>query len=386
MKQVIVIFSLLLSILSNAQQFLEPDPINSKVLNEERPYLVYLPHSYNDSTYTRPKYPVVILLDGHYHHWYTLQTMEFLSRNQIIPECILVTIPNTNRTRDLTPTNSTIGYDGKVNNSYQSSGGGENFMQFITKELLPKIDSMYHTMDLRLFIGHSFGGLTTMQSFFSNSPSFDAYISMDPSTWWDDNLCVKQLDSINNFSETKAFFMTGANNNHLKEDTSSMRKTQIEINKLLQVKAKNVRSSYRIYDNDNHNSVTFISLYDGLRFIFESYRITMDVNASKEAFIKHFEQLSKEWEVEFKPNEFLINNAGYLLLDEGKQKNALDFFEWNVALFPNSWNAYDSLADYYYRTDQKKEALKNYKKSLQLNPKSENAINRIKELEGAMLK
>tara|TARA_B100000674_G_C37779578_1_gene886566 strand:- start:96 stop:1034 length:939 start_codon:yes stop_codon:yes gene_type:complete len=312
--------------------------------------------------------------------------MEFLSRNQIIPECILVTIPNTNRTRDLTPTNSTIGYDGKVNNSYQSSGGGENFMQFITKELLPKIDSMYHTMDLRLFIGHSFGGLTTMQSFFSNSPSFDAYISMDPSTWWDDNLCVKQLDSINNFSETKAFFMTGANNNHLKEDTSSMRKTQIEINKLLQVKAKNVRSSYRIYDNDNHNSVTFISLYDGLRFIFESYRITMDVNASKEAFIKHFEQLSKEWEVEFKPNEFLINNAGYLLLDEGKQKNALDFFEWNVALFPNSWNAYDSLADYYYRTDQKKEALKNYKKSLQLNPKSENAINRIKELEGAMLK
>lgn len=37
-------------------------------------------------------------------------------------------------------------------------------------------------------------------------------------------------------------------------------------------------------------------------------------------------------------------------------------------IHPDSWNAYDSLAEAYMKKGDKKSAIENYKKSLQLNP------------------
>ena len=51
MKFNFLLLALSLSLLSNAQQFLNPKPIKSEFLNEDRPYMVYLPHSYNNETF-----------------------------------------------------------------------------------------------------------------------------------------------------------------------------------------------------------------------------------------------------------------------------------------------------------------------------------------------
>jgi predicted negative regulator of RcsB-dependent stress response len=42
-----------------------------------------------------------------------------------------------------------------------------------------------------------------------------------------------------------------------------------------------------------------------------------------------------------------------------------------MQLFPNSWNVYDSYGEALLNTGEKEEAIKMYKKSIELNPKNE---------------
>lgn len=50
-------------------------------------------------------------------------------------------------------------------------------------------------------------------------------------------------------------------------------------------------------------------------------------------------------------------------------------------MFPNGANTYDSLGEAYLRNNDRDLAIKNYKKSLELNPKNANAIEVLKKLE-----
>lgn len=77
-----------------------------------------------------------------------------------------------------------------------------------------------------------------------------------------------------------------------------------------------------------------------------------------------------------------INRVGYFLLQQIKEpKGAIALFEFNVELFPNSWNAYDSLAEAYYTNGEKTKALKLFKKAVEMNPKNENGKNFIIRIE-----
>lgn len=75
-----------------------------------------------------------------------------------------------------------------------------------------------------------------------------------------------------------------------------------------------------------------------------------------------------------------INNLGYLLLRLDKPEEAIVFFELNVESFPESWNVYDSLGEAYMSIGQKKSAIKNYKKSIALNPENEYGRAQLKKL------
>jgi CubicO group peptidase (beta-lactamase class C family) len=79
-------------------------------------------------------------------------------------------------------------------------------------------------------------------------------------------------------------------------------------------------------------------------------------------------------------SEETLNNLGYLLLQEGQLAGATTVFQRNVQEYPQSWNVYDSLGEAYMDADQKYLAISNYEKSLQLNPKNENGIQKLKQL------
>ena len=65
-------------------------------------------------------------------------------------------------------------------------------------------------------------------------------------------------------------------------------------------------------------------------------------------------------------SEEVVNRTGYEHMLAGDNKGAIEIFKMNVAAFPNSPNAYDSLADGYLADGQKELARENSKKALEL--------------------
>lgn len=148
--------------------------IISKVLNEERTYNGYLPEHYNDKNFPNQKYPVIYLLDGEKYFHVVSGLVKNLSNGYYpqILERIVVAVKNTNRSRDLTPT--------KVNLPYENVGG-DHFELFLQNELIPTISKNYRTLDYKILIGHSFGGLFVINTLLNNSELFNVYVAIDPS-------------------------------------------------------------------------------------------------------------------------------------------------------------------------------------------------------------
>jgi CubicO group peptidase (beta-lactamase class C family) len=75
-----------------------------------------------------------------------------------------------------------------------------------------------------------------------------------------------------------------------------------------------------------------------------------------------------------------VNYWAYSLLRKGKSEYALKIFQLNTQLHPDSWNVYDSEAEAYEDMGDKANAVKFYKRSLELNPKNTNADDHLKKL------
>ncbi|MDR6514724.1 serine hydrolase [Chryseobacterium camelliae] len=74
-----------------------------------------------------------------------------------------------------------------------------------------------------------------------------------------------------------------------------------------------------------------------------------------------------------------LNAWGYQLVEQDKKNEALQVFKLNTLLFPKSSNVYDSYGEILEATGSRKEAILNYRKSLQLNPENTNAANYLKD-------
>lgn len=79
-------------------------------------------------------------------------------------------------------------------------------------------------------------------------------------------------------------------------------------------------------------------------------------------------------------SEGAVNQAGYILMGKNKIGDAILMFGKNVELHPASWNAYDSLGEAYMKNGDKALAVKNYQKSVELNPSNENGMAALKKL------
>ncbi|MCB0395696.1 MAG: DUF2911 domain-containing protein [Flavobacteriales bacterium] len=68
-----------------------------------------------------------------------------------------------------------------------------------------------------------------------------------------------------------------------------------------------------------------------------------------------------------------VNTYGYQLMGLGQVDEALSVFQDNVKKNPKSWNVYDSLAEAYGNKGDKANAIKNYKKALEMAPENQKA-------------
>ncbi len=326
MKYVFFLLSFTFSISINAQiNAGVKDKIFSKILNEKRQLMIYLPKEAKERKDPSMRYPVMYVLDGNMHFLSVAGMIDQLSDqagNAVLPKMIIVCILNTNRTRDLTPYKVKAG--GFVNEATaKETGGGENFARFIQEEIFPYIASRYPVSDYRALVGHSFGGLFALHVLAKHKEMFEDYIVIDPSTWYDDRKFSNGvLDSLSNSDyKDKSLFVAIANTNNqpdtakvklLKTDFSEHEKSILAFcNSAKNNNKSGLNFNYNYYPNDDHNSVPLIATYDGLRTIFKDYRFSYDALYAPEfspltGIPAYYERLSKKIKHTMRPTPELM--------------------------------------------------------------------------------
>ena len=96
--------------------------------------------------------------------------------------------------------------------------------------------------------------------------------------------------------------------------------------------------------------------------------------------LDRYAQLKKSGELKGEAAEGALNQLGYSLLYSGHEQDAITVFQRNVQEHPSSANMYDSLGEAYMKVGEKDLAIANYEKSLQLDPKNQNAVEQLKKL------
>ncbi|HTK21667.1 MAG TPA: alpha/beta hydrolase-fold protein [Mucilaginibacter sp.] len=258
------------------------DCIFSEILNEKRDIWIYLPKTEDDPELNKHQYPVVYLFDAEeqYAGFRELMQKENGDGSKVFGDTIIVGIRNTNRSRDLTPTHSVLDSKGKKTRGFKPSGGGDKFIAFIHDELFPYIEAKYPVSSERILMGHSLGGLTTINILLHHSEMFNGYIASDPSMWWDDKFMLNEARSIlkKGGFDGKWLYFSIANTTppftdieHIHNDTSAKTnhvRSIFELGDILQQTAgTGLHFSYKFYDQDDHNSVAMKTAYDGMQLL-----------------------------------------------------------------------------------------------------------------------
>ncbi len=276
------------------------DTLFSKILNENRPLRIYLPDNYSKDSI---RYPVIYLIDGEWRFVHGTSTVRFLSAEGFMPEAIVVGIPNIARERDLLP-----------------DKGADLYRDFITKELIPSIEKQYRADTFRVLIGHSFGGVFAMHMLTTMPGYFSGYIMIDPAFHYNNHMMVQNAGKFLSGQKflDKSVYISGNKGN-----TKGM-----VIDAMDSVIKSSMPSGFlyktQVYENETHVSVTFKTIYDGLRFIFSDYRKNIgQVIPHNGMFVKG------------KPYDVLVNSeisTLYYTLDGSKpSKNSAE-----ISIDPNS--------------------------------------------------
>jgi predicted alpha/beta superfamily hydrolase len=357
---------------SNAIVIATTKVLHSKILGEDRKLYIHTPAGMK----TDEAYPVLYLLDGGEHIEMVAGQITYLSESyKIIPQMIVIGIANTDRVRDLTPTHSIIGPDGKpdtsVNAMGRNSGGGERFLQFMKEELMPYIESKYPTAAYRILSGHSLGGLLGIYAMAYHPDYFNACIAISPSLQWDKGSLLQPI--ANRLSGTgnqkRVLFLSDA------AEGEAFHRNQVLLDSLVREKQNsNMHWGYQSYPGEAHAAAPVKAFYDGIRTIFPAWFLPLSNAGFKKTVkattvIAHYDSLSAIYGYKVLPPQDEINAiARFLRNDPTRISDAIVLLEMNAATHPTSSIVYETLGDTYARASDTPGAVRSYQKALQLAP------------------
>jgi tetratricopeptide (TPR) repeat protein len=119
--------------------------------------------------------------------------------------------------------------------------------------------------------------------------------------------------------------------------------------------------------------------FDSRKSIAETLSATLASGGIDQA-VKQYHDLKAAPPATYNFDEGELNTMGYQLIRANKPNDAIRIFQLNVEAYPQSANVYDSLGEAYMNDGDKPEAIANYEKSVQLNPKNRNAIVYLQKL------
>ncbi len=288
LKKIIIITLILLSKISFAET--QKTPINSgymfehqsKVLDQNRRYMVSLPERYYSNN---RHYPTLYVIDGDFQFQHTSALVTNLSRMGKIPPMIVIGVANQGQQDYIYHTTWAF----ENNPEY---GGASLFNRYLEQELVPLIKKNYRTTAQQALAGYSLGGLFTTYAMMQENTTFNAFLAMSPSAWFDNESLAKKLPTyISTLKNTPpTLFLSVAN-----EEGMGVR-TLVDALKEKTNAKKDWNWQFKTYPEETHFSTAMPALYDALTFLapnfyfdpqemmkFENYHQVLDEFEKKKA-------------------------------------------------------------------------------------------------------
>ena len=244
----------------------------SNILNEERMYWIYEPEKQPGEE--EKDYPVLYLLDGDVFFHSVVGFTRFFASSRVssLPPCVVVAVLNTDRTRDLTPTPSAARRDGTVRSGDEPKGGGaEHFYRFLVEELRPVIEKEFPVGGQNMLVGHSFAGLFALHVLWNHPESFDTYMALDPSLWWDQGVFLKQAGTRGDKTvfDGKQLYVAFATRPRTERNLIHFPLTDTFLDTVIpEMERCNLRVVSKKFPEETHGTIALPAIYDGLKCLF----------------------------------------------------------------------------------------------------------------------
>lgn len=333
---------------------------DSKILSEIRTINIHIPKSYTTS---EKHYPVIYSFDGEYTKFALNGTIDYYSFWDKTPECIVVSIDQ-NYLDTLEAK-----YKRWSDCSYSWKTGflkdkGIDFKEFISKELIPYIDSSFRTTNFRTIIGHSFTANYVNYFLLDKVPVFTGYVAISP--YYASN-GLDSLKAIVETLKTPIFYYVASG----EMDLSGHKKSVSEFDKVFS-KIENENFNYKIFDLKNnqatHYTIFPIALPSAIEHLFSAYRSIKETEfkillkeENKIAYLKQrYEKIESIYGITIPIREEDLNLVAYAISKKKQWAQLKQIAELTKEIYPESFLGYWTLGEYYEKTGNLTSALEQY--------------------------
>ncbi len=335
---------------------------SSKILSGDREIWIDVPKIDENSVGTpQSVFPVIYVLDGEDNFHNVIGVSKALARANLMPKVIVVGITGVNREYDYSPA------DLKVD--YMKTGGGDNFLSFFTDELIPYVNKNYPSSNHNTIIGHSIGAMFSLFALAENSPSFDGFLAISPSLWWDgESLAEDWIERLNSYAPNtyKTAFVTMANEKTMGEEGLKMHNQYLSYKAQLKGRGKFKIDFMDLFEEDHLSTVT-PALHHGLKYLYQNWDVdkfytSNDFDGLKESL----KVLSKIYHFNVAPNYPQLVNMGRYFHNKKDYKTAIDIYELGLNTYPKGLQMLGFAAQAYLKDGQIAKAKEYFNKGLNL--------------------
>lgn len=292
--------------------------MTSAILGQTREIDAVLPASHAHASSGR-LYPVTIVLDGEANVAAAAAVSGELSRNGQIPESIIVAIRNVDapgaRLHDLTPPGLSV-------SGSSLNEGGDRFLDFIERELLPAVDRQLRGGAPRTLIGHSSGAVLGTYAAATRS-TFGAVVAIDAPIHLGEGWLAKRLTERARAAAAPLRYVSLEARFGWPEEAWATLVAAAPPSWTLHREGLGRRES--------HESMGMIAMYLGLREAFADYSMLAAPAAPTTSILPRYRELGAALGATLTPPRKLLANVVESLLAEGRGAAAREAWDALVA-------------------------------------------------------
>ena len=224
--------------------------------SKTRKAYIFLPEYYNEDELRR--YPVLYMFDGHnvfydalsaFGKSWNMTSYLLWTRKPLIVVAVECNKRGNNRLKEYSPTSFSDPKFGNIR------GRGRTYMEWLVKELKPKVDATFRTMPDRehtIIAGSSMGGLMSLYAATAYNKYFSRAACLSPSLWTNPSKLMELVERAKTLPDTTVYMDYGSEElaNHPAQKEALMEMSQLLLK-------KSVNLTFRIIPGGNHSEASW---------------------------------------------------------------------------------------------------------------------------------